>query len=82
MKDGIKSFPEGIKTGIAVIGINDKHTGALPEIVPCKSVRKLRAKLNSYLSQGAAPSYSQCLLMVKARGFITLIKKEGGGFRL
>jgi len=28
------------------------------------------------------PSYSQCLLIVKERGFITLIKKEEGGFRL
>jgi len=76
-----KTFPEGIKTAITIEGIADRHFGVPPIIVRCESVRELRRELRNYLPVRAIPPYAWCLDVVKAHGYINLIK-DRGRFRL
>ncbi len=68
-------FPKGIKTGIVIVGINDRHTGKKPEIIECKSAYELHKKLGDYLPKNTMPSYDWCLGIVKDNGYVQLIKK-------
>ena len=75
-----KSKPrKGIKTGILIKGIRDKHTGKKPEVIECKSVYELRKKLRDYLPAGRIPPYKLCLSWVKESGYVSLIKEEVKG---
>jgi len=76
-----KKFPKGIKTGIVIRGITDRHTGKKPKVIECKSAYELHDKLKQYLPKNAMPSYDWCLNIVKDNGYVQLIKKEfGKGF--
>lgn len=69
-------FPKGIKTGILIKGITDRHTNKKPEVIECKSAYELHNKLKAYLPHRGMPSYDWCLNTVKENKYVQLIKKE------
>ncbi len=71
-------FPKGIKTGISIVGINDRHLNKKPQVIECKSAYELHNKLKMYLPTSAMPTYEWCLNIVKENGYVQLVKKQSG----
>ncbi len=74
-----KGFIENEKTAIAIVGIDDKHTGKKPAVIECWSVPDLYEKLRNYLPRGGMPPYDTVLSWVKEHGFVQLIKRDING---
>ncbi len=76
----MNTFPEAIPSLILIREITDRHYRNKPEVVKCRSVRFLRNELRKYLPLGALPSYHLCLIWVKEKGFVELIKRPKGQY--
>lgn len=75
-----KVFDENQKCFIAIVGIDDKHTGRKPELIECFSVPDMYAKLRFMLPRNGMPPYNYVMGCVRDNnGYFQLIKRDING---